>query len=49
MMPPVDVKQIAKELRAERRGTAAAADGYVGAAERGASPPGGLSLAKTVG
>ena len=33
MMAPVDVKQIAKELRAERRGTVAAAGGYVGAAQ----------------
>lgn len=32
MMAPVDVKQIAKELRAERQGTAAAAGGYVDAA-----------------
>jgi hypothetical protein len=33
MKATVDVKNIAKELRAERRGTVAAAGGYVGASQ----------------
>lgn len=33
MKASIDAKQIAKELRAERRGTAAAAGGYAGAAQ----------------